>query len=62
MNEDLIPRRSRDIAVQPPDRNGDLHILLSKGANLNVQSYLIASLRKRGAIPPVPEMSLWLDT
>jgi len=28
--KDLIPGRSRDVAVQPPDRHGDLHILLSK--------------------------------
>lgn len=32
------------------------------GANLNVQPYLISSLRKRGAIPPLAVTSLWRNT
>jgi hypothetical protein len=26
-----IPHRNTDVSAQPPDRHGDLHILLSKG-------------------------------
>ena len=34
----------------------------TEGTNLNVQPYLIWSLRKRGAISPFPAMSFWRNT